>query len=29
MVAAGEPLVEYLGNTVHHKHIDLARWVIS
>ena len=29
MVAAGGPLVEYLGNTMHPRHLDLARRVIS
>ena len=29
MVAAGGPLVEYLGNTMHLRHLDLARRVIS
>ena len=29
MVAAGGPLVEYLGSTMHPRHLDLARWVIS
>ena len=29
MVAAGGPLVEYLGNTMHSRHTDLARRVIS
>ena len=28
MVAAGGPLVEYLGNTMHPRHLDLARRVI-
>ena len=29
MVAAGGPLVEYLGSTMHPRHLDLARRVIS
>ena len=29
MVAAGLPLVEYLGSTMHPRHLDLARQVIS
>ena len=29
MVAAGGPLVKYLGNTMHPRHLDLARRVIS
>ena len=29
MVAAAGPLVEYLGSTMHPRHLDLARWVIS
>ena len=29
MVAAGGPLVEYLGCTMHPRHLDLACWVIS
>ena len=29
MVAAGGPLVQYLGSTMHPRHLDLARRVIS